>query len=44
MVTYYVQRSDNGLILTESTPVSVQGNGYPNNGALYNDEQVAGWK
>lgn len=44
MVTYYTQRAGNGLILTESTPISLQGNGYPANGALYNDEQAAGWK
>jgi N-ethylmaleimide reductase len=43
MVTYYTQRSDNGFILTESTPISLQGNGFPDNGALYNDEQSAGW-
>jgi N-ethylmaleimide reductase len=41
---YYAARATAGLIITESIPVSVEANGYPGAGCLYNDEQEAGWK
>jgi N-ethylmaleimide reductase len=43
MVNYYLQRASNGFMLTESIPISHQGNAYPRNGGLFNDEQIAGW-
>lgn len=42
--TYYAQRASAGLIITEATPISVMGHGYPNLPGIYNDAQVAGWK
>ena len=43
-VTYYQQRATAGLIVTEATPISVMGHGYPFLPGIYTDEQVAGWK
>ncbi len=43
-VTYYVQRSSAGLIVTEGTQVSAQGQGYARTPGIYSDAQVAGWK
>eukprot|EP00951_Prasinocladus_malaysianus_P047025 scaffold648571_cov39-Prasinocladus_malaysianus.AAC.1 len=44
-VKYYEQRaSDGGLIITEATQVSQQGQGYPLTPGIYSDEQVEGWK
>ena len=42
--TYYSQRSSMGLLITEATKVSPQGNGYPFTPGIYNQEQVEGWK
>ena len=43
-VTYYQQRASAGLIVTEATPISAIGHGYPFLPGIYTDEQVAGWK
>ena len=43
-VTYYQQRATAGLIVTEATPISAMGHGYPFLPGIYTDEQVAGWK
>ncbi len=43
-VTYYEQRASAGLIITEATPISAMGHGYPALPGIYTDAQVAGWK
>ena len=43
-VTYYEQRATAGLIITEATPISPIGHGYPFLPGIYTEEQVAGWK
>ena len=40
---YYRQRASAGLIITEASPVSAEGIGYPATPGIYSDEQVAGW-
>ena len=42
--TYYKQRSNAGLIITEGTVVHPMGVGYKHVPGIYSDEQVAGWK
>lgn len=44
MATYYGQRADAGLIVSESTPISEQAAGYPCTPGLYRASQVAGWR
>ena len=44
MATYYQQRASAGLLITEATPVSAQGQGYADVPGLYNTEQLDGWK
>ena len=44
MVTYYRQRASAGLLITEATAISHQGQGYSDVPGLYAPEQVAGWK
>ncbi len=41
---YYRQRASAGLIISEATPISQQGMGYPGTPGIYSEEQVAGWK
>ncbi len=41
--TYYAQRGAAGLIITEGTSPSPNGQGYARIPGLWNDEQVAGW-
>jgi N-ethylmaleimide reductase len=41
---YYAQRATAGLIISEATPISPQGIGYPNTPCIFNNAQVAGWK
>ena len=41
---YYAQRASAGLIITEGTAVSRQGQGYPNAPGIYTPQQVEGWK
>jgi N-ethylmaleimide reductase len=43
-VTYYEQRATAGLIITEATPISPMGHGYPLLPGIYTDAQVDGWK
>jgi N-ethylmaleimide reductase len=43
-VTYYVQRASAGLIVTEGTQVSQQGQGYAATPGIFSAAQVAGWK
>ncbi len=42
--TYYEQRASAGLIVTEGTPISQQGQGYADVPGLYKREAVDGWK
>lgn len=44
MATYYAQRAEAGLIITEGTSPSPNGLGYARIPGLYNAAQVAGWK
>lgn len=42
---YYEQRATKGgLLITEATPVTATGHGYPQTPGIHTDEQVAGWK
>lgn len=43
-VEYYRQRAGAGLIITEATQISQQGQGYIWTPGIYRDAQVAGWK
>lgn len=43
-VTYYEQRASAGLIITEATPISEMGHGYPATPGIHSAAQVAGWK
>ena len=43
-VDYYGQRASAGLIITEATQVSQQGQGYQDTPGIYSKEQVAGWR
>jgi N-ethylmaleimide reductase len=43
-VSYYEQRATAGLIITEATPISPMGHGYPLLPGIYTDAQVTGWK
>lgn len=42
--TYYVQRASAGLLISEATAISHQGQGYADVPGLYAPEQIAGWK
>lgn len=44
MADYYSKRAGAGLIITEATLISADGQGYPNTPGIYNQKQVAGWK
>lgn len=44
MAEYYAQRASAGLILTEATTVSAQGNGWVNSPGIYTDAMAEGWK
>ncbi len=44
LVDYYSQRASAGLILTECSAVSNAGNNFIGCGAIYNREQMEGWK
>lgn len=41
---YYAQRASAGLIISEATPISPMGHGYPATPGIHSREQVAGWK
>src|ERR1700723_2105595 len=42
-VTYYAQRASAGLIITEGTQISQEGQGYPGTPGIFSPEQIAGW-
>lgn len=42
--TYYQQRASAGLLITEATAISHQGQGYADVPGLYAAEQIEGWK
>ena len=42
--TYYSQRAGAGLIISEATQISRQGQGYPSTPGMFSDAQVAGWR
>lgn len=41
---YYSQRASLGLLITEGTQPSDDGQGYPNSPGIYTDAHVAGWR
>jgi len=44
MATYYAQRASGGLIISEASQISQQGQGYPGTPGCYSPEQAEGWK
>ena len=44
MATYYEQRASAGLIVTEATQISAEGQGYLDTPGIYSAEQIAGWR
>ena len=42
-VRYYEQRAGAGLIISEGSPISQEGNGWIHTPGLYTSEQIAGW-
>ena len=44
MAEYYTQRAGAGLLITEATAISHQGQGYADVPGLYGSEQLDGWK
>lgn len=44
MATYYAQRASAGLIVTEGTQITAQGQGYPGTPGIHSAAQVAGWR
>jgi N-ethylmaleimide reductase len=43
-VDYYAQRASAGLLITEASQISQQGQGYQDTPGIYSKEQVAGWR
>src|SRR3979411_3034907 len=43
-IDYYGQRATAGLLITEASQVSQQGQGYQDTPGIYSKEQVAGWR
>src|SRR5471032_1155038 len=43
-VEYYGQRASAGLLITEASQISQQGQGYQDTPGIYSKEQVAGWR
>ena len=41
---YYAMRADAGLLITEASQISQQGQGYQDTPGIYTDAQVEGWK
>jgi N-ethylmaleimide reductase len=41
---YYVQRATAGLIISEATQISREGQGYPDTPGVFTDDQVRGWR
>ncbi|MDO8375002.1 MAG: alkene reductase, partial [Polaromonas sp.] len=44
MAEYYTQRASAGLLITEATAISHEGQGYSDVPGLYGTEQLDGWK
>ena len=44
VATYYAQRASAGLLITEATAITQQGQGYADVPGLYAPGQIAGWK
>ena len=44
MATYYQQRSGAGMMITEATVISAEGNGWVDSPGIYTDEMEAGWR
>lgn len=44
MATYYAQRAEAGLIVSEGTNISAQGQGFLNTPGIFTAEHVAGWR
>jgi N-ethylmaleimide reductase len=44
MATYYEQRATAGLIVSEATQISPEGQGYLDTPGIYSPEQMAGWR
>ena len=44
MADYYAQRASAGLIISEGTQISPQGQGYAWTPGMYSEAQIAGWK
>ena len=44
MAEYYAQRASAGIIISEATQISNQGQGYSFTPGIFTDEQIAGWK
>jgi N-ethylmaleimide reductase len=44
MAQYYTQRAGAGLLITEATAITAQGQGYADVPGLYGTEQLDGWK
>src|SRR5471030_2101506 len=42
--SYYAQRASAGMIITEGTAVSPQGQGFPNAPGIYTARQITGWR
>jgi len=42
--TYYAQRASAGLLITEATAITQQGQGYADVPGLYSEEALAGWR
>src|SRR5689334_14270498 len=43
-IDYYGQRASAGLLITEASQISQQGQGYQDTPGIYSREQVAGWR
>jgi N-ethylmaleimide reductase len=43
-VEYYGQRASAGLLITEATQISQQGQGYQDTPGIYSKEQIEGWR
>ena len=44
MAVHYLQRASAGLLITEATVVSAQGNGWVGSPGIYTEEMVEGWR
>lgn len=44
MAEYYAQRAGAGLIISEATVISKQGNGWLNSPGIYSDQQTEAWR